>query len=62
MSVYQLTGREVVSTKPKRKQYVIWDKKTKGFGLRVSRTGRKAFIVNITRHHFPVIYINGRDA
>jgi integrase len=49
MTVSDLTGRLIRSAKTKKSQYTIWDRKSKGFGLRVTPLGHKSFVINFTK-------------
>ena len=40
-----LTARSVAQARPKQSRYIIWDEKLTGFGLRVSPSGARFFIV-----------------
>ena len=40
-----LTARSVAQARPKESRYIIWDEKLTGFGLRVSPSGTRSFIV-----------------
>ena len=50
MTVSPLTPKRVTTAKPKHRHYTIWDRRVKGFGLRVAPSGRKSFVVNTTRN------------
>ena len=41
----RLTTRTVADASPERKRYILWDDTLTGFGVRVSPTGRRSFIV-----------------
>lgn len=41
----RLTTRTVADAPPERKRYILWDEALTGFGVRVSPTGRRSFIV-----------------
>ena len=41
----RLTTRTVADAQPQRKRYILWDETLTGFGVRVSPTGRRSFIV-----------------
>lgn len=41
----EITARTVAAAEPRDREYILWDDKLAGFGLRVFPTGRKAFIV-----------------
>ena len=41
----RLTTRTVADAPPERKRYILWDETLTGFGVRVSPTGRRSFIV-----------------
>ena len=41
----RLTTRTVADAPPERKRYILWDETLIGFGVRVSPTGRRSFIV-----------------
>jgi len=45
MAVVHLTDRKLQSLKTERQQEDYWDKNLQGFGVRVTRRGRKSFIV-----------------
>jgi integrase len=44
-----LTGALIRKKSANPNQYFIWDKKTKGFGLKVTPSEKKIFVINITR-------------
>ena len=48
-----MTKRTVDALAPTDKRFVVWDKETKGFGVRVNRDGTKTFIVKY--------FVNGRQ-
>ncbi len=50
MAISKLTTRRIRSAKSKRHSYIIFDKKLKGFGLRVDPSGRKTFIIRFMRN------------
>ena len=50
MTILYLTQRAVESAKPRRKTYIIHDKKLKGFHLSVARAGRKTFALSSMRY------------
>ena len=41
----RLTARTVADALPERKRYILWDETLTGFGVRVSPTGRRSFVV-----------------
>lgn len=41
----EITARTVAAAEPRDREYILWDDKLAGFGLRVFPTGRKTFIV-----------------
>jgi integrase len=49
MPLSNLTGTRIQSAPIKKFQYVIRDKRTKGFGLKVKPTGQKCFIINFMK-------------
>ena len=40
----KFTDRQIKALKPKKERYEVWETNGKGFGIRVSSTGRKSFI------------------
>ena len=49
MPVAVLTPKRVSESRFKRDTYFLWDRKVRGLGLRVAKTKRKAYLINITR-------------
>ena len=41
----RLTTRTVADARPRERRYIVWDEELTGFGLRVSPSGRRSFIV-----------------
>ncbi|MBL8958722.1 MAG: DUF4102 domain-containing protein, partial [Gemmatimonadetes bacterium] len=44
MAVARITKRVVDATTPEHRDVFVWDAEVKGFGLKVTTTGRKSFV------------------
>ena len=46
----RLTPRPVADAKPRDRRYIVWDDELTGFGVRISPSGLRSFIVQYRAH------------